>query len=495
MPSANESRDAAGSTLGVAISGGGHRASLFGFGVMLYLADVGKLKDTVAISSVSGGSITNGYLSQLEGLAALDGESLLKKSAPFLRAMARRGTLFGWWGTWVYVATVISLVAVNLVTWVGLAKGAWEPGCLKGSLLVVSLVFLFLCVFRCRGWIAARAFDAVVFRNFRRSARAVKLREMAHAIPEHVICATDLQSGEHVYLTGAYVYTDCLGLGEPGDLPLADAVQSSAAYPFGLPPRIFPIASMRFLPPAAAAGARAPLKTDKIVLTDGGVYDNMGDQWFLGLERRMTKRFVGKPGTAPVGLRAWKPRDLIVVNAGLNMKPERLWWARIPGLDEVAQLARAILVFYDNTTTARRRLIVDHFNRVPRDAGMGGIAERGVLVMIEQSPYRVPLEFERPTAELDPRAARVKAAIAALDESAADSQQGPREWSDRVARTSNVATTLRALGDGPTCELIYHAYVTAMTNAHVILDYPLPRIPRFTDFRDRILQAIESATT
>jgi NTE family protein len=51
-------------SLTVALSGGGHRAASFGLGVLLYLADVGRNIDVTSIASVSGGSITNGYLAQ-----------------------------------------------------------------------------------------------------------------------------------------------------------------------------------------------------------------------------------------------------------------------------------------------------------------------------------------------------------------------------------------------------------------------------------------------
>ena len=48
--------------IGVALSGGGHRASLFGLGALLYLADAGKGPERSTVSSISGGSITNGYI-------------------------------------------------------------------------------------------------------------------------------------------------------------------------------------------------------------------------------------------------------------------------------------------------------------------------------------------------------------------------------------------------------------------------------------------------
>ena len=46
--------------IGAAMSGGGHRASGWALGTMFYLVHAGKHAELAVISSVSGGSITNG---------------------------------------------------------------------------------------------------------------------------------------------------------------------------------------------------------------------------------------------------------------------------------------------------------------------------------------------------------------------------------------------------------------------------------------------------
>src|SRR5690606_23662757 len=53
-------------TIGLALSGGGHRATIFALGALLYLFDVGANKAVRVVSSVSGASILNGYLGLLE---------------------------------------------------------------------------------------------------------------------------------------------------------------------------------------------------------------------------------------------------------------------------------------------------------------------------------------------------------------------------------------------------------------------------------------------
>lgn len=50
--------------VGVAFSGGGHRAWVWAAGLLLYLADAGRNGDVGAIASVSGGSIINGVVAQ-----------------------------------------------------------------------------------------------------------------------------------------------------------------------------------------------------------------------------------------------------------------------------------------------------------------------------------------------------------------------------------------------------------------------------------------------
>ena len=56
----------------VAISGGGHRAALFGLGALLYLADCGKSREVESIASVSGGSLANGYVAQSADFRTVD---------------------------------------------------------------------------------------------------------------------------------------------------------------------------------------------------------------------------------------------------------------------------------------------------------------------------------------------------------------------------------------------------------------------------------------
>ena len=50
--------------IGIALSGGGHRASAWGIGVLAAVVDTNLGPDVTSVTSVSGGSITNGVVAQ-----------------------------------------------------------------------------------------------------------------------------------------------------------------------------------------------------------------------------------------------------------------------------------------------------------------------------------------------------------------------------------------------------------------------------------------------
>src|SRR6266581_804245 len=101
--------------ISVAISGGGHRAALFGLGALMYLADAEKSPDVVSIASVSGGSITNGYVALRTDYADADGKAFQEVAVPLTRQIAQRGTVMAVWTTGAYVALLaIGLVGVAL---------------------------------------------------------------------------------------------------------------------------------------------------------------------------------------------------------------------------------------------------------------------------------------------------------------------------------------------------------------------------------------------
>ena len=120
--------------IGVAISGGGHRATMWGLGTLLYLVDSGKHQEVAAISSVSGGSITNGVVAQETDFPNTDSPTFDRNVTPLVGHVANTGLFF--WGpaTNAYVISVLAGLALAVLTLLAgivllLADGlSWRSG-------------------------------------------------------------------------------------------------------------------------------------------------------------------------------------------------------------------------------------------------------------------------------------------------------------------------------------------------------------------------------
>lgn len=442
--------------ISVSLSGGGHRAALFGLGALLYLADAGKNKEVTSIASVSGGSLTNGHLAQTLDFKAASSSEVDAWASRLARRCASRGTLFAARITWLYLAFlgVIGLASVVGVWW--LPNPLWSRVPLFFLGLVVTGVVLQL-----RGLVVGRAFAATLFGPGGKPTRLAQI----HQEIDHVICATDLHAGEHVYFSGGFVCGYRFGYGDPGDLPLHAAVQASAGYPGGMPARWLRTARHRFQMPTPD-GAKAHYLT----LVDGGVYDNMGDQWAQGLAAR-------KRRWAPLADRLHDADELVVVNSSAGMRFGSTAPLLMPLLGEFSTLMRDKSVLYDNGTSVRREALVARFDLAEREhRGL-----RGALVHIPQSPYAVPDAF----AEDDEHPGRAARARAALDR-LGDSEAGRQEWQTIADEDARVPTVLSSLGNTVSARLIRHGYVLAMVNLHVLLDYPLRDVPPQAHFEEML---------
>lgn len=513
-------------SLTVALSGGGHRAALFGLGVLLYLAEARRNSSVTSIASVSGGSITNGYFAQRPvAYNSATGEEVAEVARELTSILARSGSLLGR-----QLDNVILLPAVVLVLigWIVLALdiplglrvaiasgiGAGAGGVLavsfRGWLSRLYIVFVVLSLFwalggpwlipwpapvrflltvvalavwiwlvaRLRSWVCEKAFEQTFFT---RGGKPVLVSDIQGDL-DHIFCATELQSSEQLYFSKDFVYGYRYGVGEPGGTTLARAVQASACLPFAFAPRWFRRAGYKFTFPSAD---RPPAKnragaTRFIVLTDGGVYDNMADQWAMGFASR-TRSW---PALATEHR---QPTHLIVVNASAGRGWKAFEPSPFPGKDEIAGMLRIKDVQYDQTTAPRRRALVAAFNqaaaaraakekagdhdRLPSDGLMGA------LVDIGQSPFDVPTAFKH---NLDPDlAARAGQALSAL-RGLSDSEE---EWQTQQRESAGIGTGLSRLGADVSARLLRHAYILAAVNLHVILGFPLGPLPDLDRFQ------------
>jgi predicted acylesterase/phospholipase RssA len=237
-------------------------------------------------------------------------------------------------------------------------------------------------------------------------------------------------------------------------LPLHAAVQASAAFPGGFPPQWIQTKPFGF-----RGGQNRPSPLPRLVaLTDGGVYDNIAEQWPANVgERREAS-----------GLDLKVPDQLIVVNTSAGLAWSDVRRLRIPFVGELLALLRDITIMYDNPSSLRMQALVRQFRSWQH--------VEGALVYIEQSPYDIPEAYAKGDS---PSARRAHAVLKKLGNSQA-------EWWSTTQQNMRVKTTLSRLGPEVTARLLRHGYVLAMTNLHVILDFPLVEIPETAEFMELV---------
>ncbi|HZN01486.1 MAG TPA: hypothetical protein VFB70_18930, partial [Pyrinomonadaceae bacterium] len=260
---------------------------------------------------------------------------------------------------------------------------------------------------------------------------------------------------------GDFVYSYALGYGVPGNLSLASAVQASADFPGGFPPTVLSTKGLNFVgaPPPSAGGPPSP--PAEMVLTDGGVYDNMGEQWARGFAARIKR--CPNLDTGRIA-----PNQLVVVNASARIPWIPFRRRFLPLVGELMALLRVNDVMYINTTNVRRQAIVDSFN--PADPTKAS-ALPSTLVQITQTPFVVADAFVNGTTKVAQRATEVQEFL----------KNGPSkdDWKKIASDNATVATSLSKFGTDVTARLIYQGYVVTMCNLYVLfgddfgINYPL----------------------
>jgi predicted acylesterase/phospholipase RssA len=439
--------------IAVALSGGGHRACLYALGALLYLAEAGKNAKVTSIASVSGGSMANGAVAQSFDFTAGAGAAEMRVvTARVAGQLTGKGSVFAGWTAKAYLALLAVFGVAALV-------GAWYLPTTIWIRIAIFIVGLLAVAWlaRQRGRVCAKAFENALFKG---AGRPTQLDAIQGGL-DHVFCATDLHAGENIYFARDFVRSYRFGSGVPGDVKLSEVVQASAAFPGVFPVTWLPTARHEFVNPAdpteddtTRASREAAAKTKKMALVDGGVYDNMGDQWAQGAR-----------ADNPRG-----PDELVVVNASPGLGWKSLRRLRIPLLGELTALLRDKAVLYDNGNSLRRQMLHERFIQAAR-AGKG---LRGTLVHISRSPFEIPRKYARGEDELS---ARARAALALLGADGPDADAVATRWQQDATANAALSTTLLRTDPADAARLLHHAYVLAMVNLHVILGYPLLELP------------------
>ena len=219
--------------VGLCLSGGGYRAMLFHLGGLIRLDQLGMLRGLARVSSVSGGSITAGLL----GLRWKD----LKWNAA---------------GT----STNLSELVIKPI------MGFSERG-----IDVRSVLSGLLTPFRTVSDYVARQYDKHLF-----DGKTLQDLPGPGEGPRFVINATNVQTGKLLRFSRPYMADYTLGMWLEPKTTLADAVAASSSFPPVLSPhRIKPSGTYKETEAKPIHGAEF---RKELVLSDGGVYDNLGLQ-------------------------------------------------------------------------------------------------------------------------------------------------------------------------------------------------------------------------
>jgi len=285
------------SGVALCLSGGGFRAMLFHTGSLWRLNELGYLSRLRRVSSVSGGSIT----------AALLG--LRWSELDFDQAgVARR---------------LDELVVSPIRAFAGRTVDAFS---VVGGLLGP-------------GGVGDRVAD-----SYRKHLYGKKTLQDLPDSPRFVINATNVQSGALWRFMKPYMRDYRVGEVKNPDVELAMAVAASSAFPPVLSPVSLELNAGDFTPGSGKDLQREPFTTD-VVLSDGGVYDN------LGLET------------------AWKKYDTILVSdAGGQLEPEAE-----PKPDWIRHTQRILFVIDNQVRALRKRQVIDSFKLGARQGTYWGI--------------------------------------------------------------------------------------------------------------------------
>ncbi|NCA69490.1 MAG: patatin-like phospholipase family protein [Sphingobacteriia bacterium] len=289
--------------IGLALSGGGFRATLFGLGSLWRLNEAGLLGRLSRITSVSGGSILAGILAhRWRELSFEDGRAsnLEQVVARPVREFCRH--------------------TIDI-----------------GTALMGHLV-----PFMTTGEFLSKRYAKDLFGETLLRALPSPKQD---TVPDFIFYATNMQTGRSFRFHQDYIADYSLGISSSTQVSLAHAVAASSAFP-----PIFSPVILKTEPNAWEKPSRDLPNLDRlrgrIVLADGGIYDNMGLEALLGNV------------------------DIILVSdAGAPFKIDES-----PFEDDLLQLGRVRDILIDQTRALRKRWLIADFIAKRRRGAYWGIA-------------------------------------------------------------------------------------------------------------------------
>lgn len=301
------------------MSGGGYRAMLFHLGALWRLNECGYLPKLDRISSVSGGSITAGVLGTRWSQLSFDAGGVAGNFADVIVEPVRR----------------LGGKTIDAFSIIG---GALGPGTIADKI--------------------ADAYRQQLFQN-------LTLQDLPNR-PLFVINATNVQSGALWRFSKPYMRDYRVGEVKHPTVEIAVAVAASSAFPPVLSPLRLHLDEESFTPDSGMDLQQEPYTTE-VILTDGGVYDN------LGLET------------------AWKSFDTILVSDGggkMKAEPD-------PKHDWVRHSRRVLDLIDNQVRSLRKRQVIEAFQAGTRKGTYWGIrtdiADYGLANALDCPPAKTML--------------------------------------------------------------------------------------------------------
>ena len=259
----------------------------------------------------------------------------------------------------------------------------------------------------------------------------------------HVLVATDLMSGAPMYFSREFVYCEPYGWSDPRKVTTSVALYGSAAFPGVFPPKKLKLNSLAFqngdMPGALPKDVR---------LVDGGVYNNLGTDWFDTLRKQWAQQppLLWPFGELTVTWPKIEPENIIVVNAGAPSSTIK-WLPPIP-------LPRIMSVLYDNTVRPRMSLLE---------------VARRPWIDIKESPFQLATRLAlNGKKDCEDQASRAQSLVKTLEGKA------PEFWADFSRDTSGTPTKLSSAGERTAARLMLHGYLSSVVLCHVTFGATLP---------------------
>jgi NTE family protein len=251
--------DAVAPVIGLALSGGGSRAIAFHLGCLRALNRLGLLDRVSVLSTVSGGSVIGACFHTHRGdFASFEAKirGLLAESH-VARMRRKLFTRLGLKVVGAFIVVGAVGIGVTLIRWSLKAASLLTPRSLARHFERIDIRSP-LHRFASRTTLLEAALDELLFKG-------AALRDLPEA-PHLVINATELRTGSAFRFGTIESGSWRWGKLHKNEVKVAHAVAASAAYPLLLPA----------FDETLSFEKGGELKSSRVLLTDGGVYDNLG---------------------------------------------------------------------------------------------------------------------------------------------------------------------------------------------------------------------------